>query len=246
MPDSALPPSSANIANNVMPRIGTPQNDTGWAGWAISSFTNKLATASGEMQAEPSKLKVDLKDGTPSSTPPVADTSRPAHAAASASQLHRQIVIGSPAPVLTRTSTDHFFADAQEEDDELDMAWGDTVEETFFDVPTQPKTGDELNRAVPAAAFDDGGEPDFEGWLKAQAQAKTKVPLPKGLSKPTVPVSGRLPATRSTTTGQVGSGTGTQKLAKTVRAPSKVTTEKVIDTKPQETNVNDDWGDAWD
>ncbi|KAL8952742.1 MAG: hypothetical protein Q9222_001353 [Ikaeria aurantiellina] len=246
LPDSALPPSTANTASNAMPRIGTPQNDTGWAGWAISSFTNKIATASGEMQASPTSMKASLRDGRSSSVPPIADTNKPAHSASSVSQLHRQAVTGAPAPVLTRTSTDHFFTDAQEEDDELDTAWGDGAEESFFDAPAPPKASVEINRTAAGIAFDDGGEPDFEGWLKAQVQAKKNAPLPKGLSKPTAPVNGRIPATRSTTTGHVGSGIGTQKLASTAKAASKVVTEKAVDMTPKESHGDDDWGDAWD
>lgn len=245
LPESGLPPSTTTPANGAMPRIGTPQNDTGWAGWAISSFTNKLATASGEMQSRPSNAKVNPKEGRPSSVPPPADSSRPALTAAPISQLHRQAITGSPAPVLTRTSTDQFFTDAQEEDDEVNEAWGDMAEDSFFNAPVQQNPAVEPKAPAPAMAFDDGGELDFEGWLKAQAQAKTKAPLPKGLSKPSGLANGRQIAIRSTTTGHVGSGSGAKKLAST-NATLKATTTKPIDTKPKEPSAEDDWGDAWD
>ncbi|KAL9604089.1 MAG: hypothetical protein Q9179_001978 [Wetmoreana sp. 5 TL-2023] len=246
LPESVLPPSTTTTANGAMPRIGTPQNDTGWAGWAISSFTNKLATASGEMQSRPSKAKVNPAGGRPSPVPPIADTSKLVLPAASVSQLHRQAVTGSSAPVLTRTSTDQFFTDAQEEDDEIDEAWGDMGEDSFFDVPVQQKPAVEPKATGPATTFDDGGEPDFEGWLKAQAQAKTKAPLPKGLSKPSGLANGRQTAIRSTTTGHVGSGLGAKKLASTSTTASKASAAKAIDTKPKEPSGDDDWGDAWD
>lgn len=233
-------------ANGVMPRIGTPQNDTGWAGWAISSFTNKLATASGDMQAKPSKVQSGPKPGRSSSVPPATDSGKPAFAAASASQLHRQVVTGSPAPVLTRTSADQFFNDAQQEDDEIDEAWADMTDESFFDAPVQQKPPVEPKASVPTSLIDDGGEPDFEGWLKAQAEAKTKVPLPKGLSKSSNFTNGRPTAIRNTTTGHVGSGMGTKKLASTANASSKAAGVKAIDTKPKEPAGDDDWDDAWD
>ena len=232
--------------------MGTPQNDTGWAGWAISSFTNKIATASGDMQAKPSQtapLRPASSDGRPSSLTIHLDNPK---SSASASNLHRQAVGGAPiAPVLTRTSTEQFFSDAQDEDDEVDEAWGEMTDDAFFDasstkVPPVP---------VPVS-FDDGGEPDFEGWLNAQAKAKSKAPLPKGLaksaSKPTgvgagsAAANGRMPVTRTTTTGGVGSGAGVKKVASTVVKPNVVVPKpKVIDTKPKEV-VEDDWGDAWD
>ena len=222
--------------------MSTPQSDTGWAGWAISSFTNKINAASGEMQSKPSQappLRPSSTDGRPS-LPVVQKTSTPV------SNLHRQAVAGSTAPVLTRTSTEQFFTDAQDEDDEIDEAWGEMGEDSFFDPPS--------TKPAPAPApvtFDDGGEPDFEGWLNAQARAKSKAPLPKGLAKPpaattTTASNGRMPVTRTTTTGAVGSGAGVKKVASTVVKPN-VVRPKVIDTKPKEAAAaDDDWGDAWD
>ena len=219
--------------------MSTPQNDAGWAGWAISSFTNKINAASGEMQSKPSKatpLRPSSTDGRPS-LPAVQNKPK---TSTSVSNLHRQAVAGSTAPVLTRTSTEQFFTDAQDEDDEIDEAWGEMGEDSFFDAPS--------NKSAPVPApvtFDDGGEPDFEGWLNAQAKAKSKAPLPKGLAKPAASTAnGRMPVTRTTTTGAVESGAGVKKVASTVVKPN-VVTPKVIDTKPKEA-ADDDWGDAWD
>lgn len=226
-----------------MPRIGTPQNDTGWAGWAISSFTNKLATASGDMQAKASNVQAGPDPVRSSSVPPTADTNRPTFAAASASRLHRQAVTGSAAPVLTRTSTDQFFDVAQEEDDEVDKAWDDMAEESFFDALKQQNPADEPKASTLAPLVDDGGEPDFEGWLNAQAQAKAKKPLPKGLAKPSGLTNGRQAATRSTTTGL---GAGAKKLASTSSTATKPSAAKAMTTKAKEPAADDDWGDAWD
>ncbi|KAL9641105.1 MAG: hypothetical protein Q9204_000330 [Flavoplaca sp. TL-2023a] len=242
LPDSTLPPSAPTAVNGAMPRIGTPQSDTGWAGWAISSFTNKMATASGDMRAKPPDAKGEARA---SSVPAPSNTAKPA-AASTVSQLHRQAVTGAPAPVLTRTTTDQFFNDAQDEDDEIDLAWGDTGDDSFFNAPLQSEAAIETQPLVAVSEFNDGGEPDFEGWLKAQAEAKTKPPLPKGLSKSSGLTNGRQNAIRSTTTGHVGSGLGAKKLAETTNAASKTTVPKVIDTKPKEPSGDDDWGDAWD
>ncbi|KAL8928381.1 MAG: hypothetical protein Q9172_000973 [Xanthocarpia lactea] len=245
LPDSILPPSATTAANGAMPRIGTPQSDTGWAGWAISSFTNKLATASGEMQAKPTNTKANVGEVRPSSVPPTTGTHKPA-VAGSVSQLHRQAVTGSSAPVLTRTTTAQFFTDAQDEDDEVDLAWGDTAEDSFFDAPLEPEAAVDTQPLLPVSKFDDGGEPDFEGWLKAQAEAKKKPPLPKGLSKSSGLANGRQNVIRSTTTGHVGLGSDAKKLASTANPASKVTVPRAIDTKPKEPAGDDDWGDAWD
>ena len=49
LPDTMQPPPGATTS--TAPRIGNAQSDSSsWAGWAISSFTNKLTSASGQMQ----------------------------------------------------------------------------------------------------------------------------------------------------------------------------------------------------
>ncbi|KAF6224101.1 hypothetical protein HO133_010675 [Letharia lupina] len=241
LPDTVLPPPAIVVANGAVPRMGTPQNDTpGWAGWAISSFTNKLATASGDMQSKAVKPQ-QAKSDRSSSVPPAADSSHPP-LSASASILHRQSVTGTSTPARVPTPTEQCFKNPIEDDEDVDEAWGEMAENSFFDAPTETKPN-----PAPPISFDDGGEPDFEGWLKAQAQAKSKAPLPKGLTKPSANVSnvsnGRQAVTRTTTTGSVGAGVGAKKLASTIAKPKPATT-KAISTKPKE--VDDDWGDAWD
>ena len=219
-------------ANGTIPRMSTPQNDTsaGWAGWAISSFTNKLATASGEMQSKVAKSQ-PIKLDRSSSMPPTADTNRPSQTSASVSALHRQAVTGASTPAASDTPMDHYFSGALEEDQEIDEAWGKAAGDDFFDVDSEPRPA-----PAPAISFDDGGEPDFEGWLNAQAQAKAKPPLPRGLSKP-------MGVTRTVTTGSVGGGTGSKKLTGTASKP-RPATAKNISTKPKD--IDDEWGDAWD
>ena len=137
-----------------------------------------------------------------------------------------------------RTSTDQFFNDAQAEDDELDEAWGEMGEDSFFDSQITPA----ITSPKP---FDDGGEPDFAGWLSAQAQAKSRAPLPKGLSKlkPPPVLNGQPALAKGTSTGSVGVGAGPKRVAAT---KPNVPKAKVIDTKPKDSAADDDWGDAWD
>jgi len=244
LPDTVLPPSNrTEAANAAVPRMGTPQNDTSWAGWAISSFTNKVAAASGEMQSSTNGTTVRSNNRS-ASLPPTADNVHPSSSTGSASTLHRQALAPPSAPVLIRTTTDDFFSAVQDEDDELDEAWGELGEEPFFDALSEATS---TKSSTPAPSFDDGGEPDFAGWLNAQAQAKGKKPLPRGLTKSTASTNGRpVAAGRTTTTGSVGSGVGARKLASTTTKP-RVTVPTMIDTKPKdEADEIDGWGDAWD
>ncbi|KAL6714981.1 Nuclear aminoacylation-dependent tRNA export pathway component [Lecanora helva] len=232
LPDTVLPPSSS-AANGTTPRMGTPQNDTaGWAGWAISSFTNKLGTASGEMQSKGIKPQPPPNERS-SSMPPPAEKSRVPPLTASTSNLHRQAVTGTSTPAKAPTPTEQYFTNSLGDEEEIDDAWGEMADDDFFDASSESKPTE-----APPVSFDDGGEPDFEGWLKAQAQAKSKGPLPKGLSKPAAPT-----IKRGTTTGSVGAGSGPAKLASTA-SKAKAIPPKSISTKPKDTD--DDWGDAWD
>lgn len=152
---------------------------------------------------------------------------------------------------MVRTTTDQFFNTVQDADDEVDEAWGEMEDEPFVDASSEPKASFEAKStpAPPPVRFDDGGEPDFEGWLNAQAKAKSKAPLPKGLAKSTKPASavtnGRMPVTRTTTTGGVGTGVGVRKIASTTAKPT-VSKPAVIDAKPKYEAGDDDWGDPWD
>lgn len=236
LPETVLPPPNNAATNGATPRMGTPQNDTSWAGWAISSFTNKISTASGDIEAKPSPSVAPEPRSSSAPPKPSTDVTRPL--ASSESNLHRKALSKPVPPTIMRTKTDQFFNDAQAEDDEVDEAWGEMGEDSFFDLPATPA----ITNPTP---FDDDGEPDFAGWLSAQAQAKSKAPLPKGLSKPKPsPVANGRPAVpRCTGTGSVGEGPGPRKLTSTKPSGAKA---KVIDTEPKESAADDDWGDAWD
>ncbi|KAJ4302311.1 Nuclear aminoacylation-dependent tRNA export pathway component [Collariella sp. IMI 366227] len=105
-------------------------------------------------------------------------------------------------------------------------------EDTFFEADDHPKPSSSSrvpsssSRKTPAAAsstpFDDGSEPDFAGWLAAQAQKKSGAKaLPKGLSK----ASG---------TSSAATGKKPAVVAKPKTVP-KTVVKKKIDTKPRET-----------
>jgi SCY1-like protein 1 len=222
------PTSSTPEPNKSDARIGN-SNDKSWAGWAISSFTNKLAAADGEIASTAAASKPSEDIPRPASLPrPTTSspsiqpesTNKPLRAAAhplSRSQSDR------PVPVVQDE-----WHDAEEGDDVFD-AWGaideddDKRVDPFTAAVTSPNPSSPEPTASKASAvpYDDGGEPDFAGWLAAKNQAKSKNPLPKGLSKSTPP-------------------------AKLVAKPRVVAPAKKIDTKPKDEDVDDGWGDAWD
>lgn len=230
---------------------GPLQSENSWSGWAVSSFTNKLAAATGEMQAKTSspQPRAQSTDGRSSISSLPGNTSRSAHIKPSPLPDVMRRTVNAITTDLPSTSTDQLFIDEQDEDEGIDDAWGDMAEESFFDAPSESKSEPAIAVATaptptPIAAFDDGGEPDFEGWLKAQMQSKTKLKqaLPKGLvksatlNKPPAPV-------RISSTGSSGLGTGAKKLPITT---PKATSSTSIGTKPKDGAADDDWGDAWD
>ena len=122
-------------------------------------------------------------------------------------------------------------------DDDEDGA-GQEEADAFFDAQASPRPSTSTSSAAttPAATatatpFDDGGEPDFAGWLAAQSKARNKKPLPKGL-------------------GGAASGNKTAATAKSTKTQSKTVSSsqpaKKIDTKPKEDTADDDGWDAWD
>jgi SCY1-like protein 1 len=115
----------------------------------------------------------------------------------------------------------------EEDEDEIADAWGAE--------PVATKKKKEV--VVPkVTSYDDGGEPDFEGWLEAKAKAKSgggaggsgKV-LPKGLAK-------KAPASTLGAARTVGTKAAPVKSQAVV--PKKKEVKKVEDEE-------DDWGDAW-
>lgn len=226
MPDTVLPPPQA--AGEAQPaRMGTPQtgSSSGWTGWAISSFTNKISAAAGDMQTANGSSTAAIRP----SPSPGPELKR--QATASATSLHRQ-VMKSPQPNASGTSspTASAVADAFFPEDVADDggdSWGDMGDMGDDDGVVDTPSATTLAKAPVAAAsttpFGDD-EPDFASWLAAQAQKKkpgANKPLPKGLAKST---SAKKPITKP--------------AAKPVVA-------KKIDMKPKETEDDDAWGDGW-
>jgi SCY1-like protein 1 len=251
MADSALPPpSAAEPSASTVPRMSTPQSSeaASWAGWAISSFTNKISATAGEIQSAAIESPPNLEVRSNSILQP-GDLRRSNLATASASALQRQVVV-SPPGTSARTSTssnanEYFHDTLGPEMGDLD-GWGDLEEDTFFDAPSE-KQKLKTTTTSPAAPFDDNGEPDFAGWLAAQAGKKSSAkPLPKGLAKHTSTATSieRLGQGKTTSTGGIGSGAGTKKAVVTAVKPKTVIAKK-IDTTPKDTGDDDGWGDGW-
>lgn len=234
MPDTALTPQQ-QTADGQPARMGTPQQtaSAGWTGWAISSFTNKLSTAAGDMQTANGASGTSTPKPSPSPGPEISNRLP----SASASSLHRKAVT-SPPPTASEISSpsgasalaDAFFQD-DGFDDEVGDAWGEMNED---DEMIQPAVTSQTKNKASAMAVpfaDDSSEPDFAGWLEAQAQKKKpgslSKPLPKGLSKTTTT------AKRAITT---------KPPAKTAAKPAVV---KKIDMKPKDVDDDDAWGDGW-
>lgn len=241
MADSVLPPPSAvdtSSANNPnAARIGT-SNDTSWAGWAISSFTNKITAAKGEIQPTsngnaPAVAELPRPSSVPqpatvsSTTKPTSQTVSSLHVEAPALARAASDTAAYPTDDLVTFDDDDWGADAWDEGGDAETK---DDEDQFFDAGSSAAPTSSASPASAAVPYDDGGEPDFAGWLAAQSKAKAKKPLPKGLSKTSS--SKELPVRAAAVSRTAAS-----------RAPAKPT--KVIDTTPKDEGEDDGWGDAW-
>ncbi|KAJ5352712.1 hypothetical protein N7452_001686 [Penicillium brevicompactum] len=232
MADTVIPPSAPTETHRSDLRVGTP-SDSSWAGWAISSFTNKISTAHGEIEPTENTTKPADPDTRRSTSAPRPTQPNPP------AQIHKPALRPAAQP-LNRSMSDRpapvaHNEEPEEEGDDVFDAWG-AMDDDEADVDPftaavsspKPSSPAPATSKAPAAPYDDGGEPDFAGWLAAKSQTKAKNPLPKGLTKAastnTITTRATAPATK----------------ARAVVAPKK------IDTKPKEEEGDDDWGDAWD
>lgn len=119
------------------------------------------------------------------------------------------------------------FQDCESDADNGADAWGDMDDDGFFDTPDDTSHKARGTAApAPSLPYDDGGEPDFAGWLEAQSQKKKAGgrPLPKGLGKAKPSTSG----------------------APKKASSAKPSVTKKIDMKPKESDLDDAaWGDGW-
>ncbi|KAH6627060.1 armadillo-type protein [Chaetomium sp. MPI-SDFR-AT-0129] len=274
MPETILPPETSAAAA-AGPRMSTPQPTesaaASWAGWAISSFTNTLSSAAGEIQS--------------SSTPVNGAVAAPPskHPATPSQTLSIPSISKPPLTPTALTNKERFsheqpFHDANSDNADADDgadAWGDmdnmiddddttagnndasSAAELFATADpkllstatstttTPPKSSTKPSSALTSATatpFDDGSEPDFAGWLAAQAQKKGggsgKV-LPKGLSKSSGASNSSLgPAKKATTSGGAGK---TSKVLSAAPAKKK----KAIDMKPKQADDEEDGWGGW-
>lgn len=223
LPDTVLPPPETVSAGGT--RMSTPQpgNQPGsqWMGWAISSFTNKISTAAGEIQPNGSA---------PHPSAGFAPSPSNGNTPQTAPILHHT----ASAPIVPKLSSNlrTSIAPPPAEDEDFDDGWGAMDNDNGSVDPWGDPATSSTEMSRPGAAstsYDDGGEPDFEGWLNAQARAKSssKKPLPKGLTKKSVvPKPMKRPAVVKTS-----SNVKSQRQVETAQTPGE--------------DDDDDWGEAW-
>lgn len=243
MPDSALPTEISSGPNpSTTARMGN-QADTSWSGWAISSFTNKMSAARGQM--EPSAI-----NGTSVHHPASQPSSRPASGRATPVIQVVSETSGTRSQNAPQNASGTVQNDEASEQEDLLDNWAtmDDDGDSFFDASAEKQIAASSEQK---ALFDDGGEPDFAGWLTAQAKAKSKPPLPKGISR----ASGNAMrgTTRSNVAGRSVSGNLPTSAVSSKRPQDTASGAKVsaprkpIGTVPKEPDpADDDWGAAWD
>lgn len=235
LPDTVVPTETATRPDTPA-RMGNQSDASGWAGWAISSFTNKLSTAKGDMNSTPAipingtnTARTRSLPASGRSTPkPHVNNERPAQVRLASTTTSQRTSVESQQPEIL-------------EDDVLD-AWGEMDDEgdNFFDAAPATDPAPTISTATP---FDDGGEPDFAGWLAAQNKPKAKNPLPKGLSKAANGTS-RPAVTRAQSSGPATTFNKVVPVM-TKKPVTTTTTAKKVDLKPKDDGADDDWG-AWD
>jgi len=229
LPETPEPQAPSIKAPDKISRTGTPQPDgSSWTGWAMSSFTNKLTSVSGQMQAENAGETSSAPNTRPNSVPPTK-MDRPGP---SASWLQH---IKSPAAVIPSIAPPPPpagpFSLMDQPVEDFNATWGGGNEwGADDDDPFAPKA------TKGTSAFDLNADPDFEGWLNAQSQAKTgKKPLPKGLAK--TKTSARPGLAKTNSTGKVAPKS-------TSSGKSTLVTRPKPGPKPKA--EEEDWGDSWD
>lgn len=231
LPDTSMPSSTVSAPST---RISTPQPGVSnqLMGWAISSFTNKISSASGEIQSNSNGVRPTHQER-PTSTPPTSGLSRPATQHITSAPVVPKVTTGIRSSAIPYTEVeDEDFGDGWGDmDDAVVDAWNEDQKLESSTTARHPST-----TSTAAVSYDDGGEPDFEGWLNAQAQAKTqsKRPLPKGLTKKTAPATKSNAAPRSNAKSSGSTSTG---AAMQIKPASKA--------EPTAEAEEDDWGDAW-
>ncbi|KAI5295543.1 hypothetical protein KEM55_006158 [Ascosphaera atra] len=210
MADTATPDPVASKADT---RIDTSK-DSSWAGWAISSFTNRVSLPAGRI--EPTANGGLDPQGQPTvAQPPSVPESRvssPAHGFQSPARRPVTAETPSIASATSKLSLEEPAATANDEfeewgdmdDGDGDDGWGfdedkeasaqdrrrqEAASATTRQPPAAPtataRTKTKTTAAASTVSYDDGGEPDFAGWLAAQSKSKASKALPKKTTKTT-------------------------------------------------------------
>jgi len=235
MPETLLSPINTTTSNG--PQMSTPQADSTWTGWAISSFTNKLTATAGQIQSIKSPT-ISTTEVRSSSVPrgreltanlPIVinNASRPAITTVKSTPNIPRISSSLAVTPTLETPDEVAFGDdwGDMDDEHVDVAWEN-------DNQTRPtSTNIESNIKTSTHTYDDHGEPDFDGWLNAKSQAKkqTNKVLPKGLAKKAPQSAISLPTSSDKS------------------SPSEIGTKQAgqASTKNISGGDDDDWGDAW-
>lgn len=247
MPDTVLPPSGVAAAGGgATPRIGTPANEAGWAGWAISSFTNKLASTSGTISSNGGGGAADTRSSsvppTASSKPPVPLASKPGMTLHTAKSSANVPTIKSPSPAAAfNDEAEDFDGDWGGFDDAAGSAFNDNEDEQDDDPWGTPSVAKpSTTTTTTTTSFDDKGEPDFAGWLAAQNQSKKVAakPLPKGLAKSSA---------KKSVIGGGGGGVGgvARPNAQARKVVQPLKKEAKVEPKKDKEDEIEGWGDDW-
>ncbi|KXJ87728.1 armadillo-type protein [Microdochium bolleyi] len=278
MPDTVLAPAAANATSEPAgPRMSTPQPSqaASWAGWAISSFTNQISAAAGQMEQNAAAAAA-ASNGTsaPSSTPAspslAAGGGKPsmsASASASASALHRQ-AIRSPQPSSLSLaspppgSVDDYFKDPAAEDDAYDDqdaadfgdAWGDMGDmDDDGGVSTPNGTSTSTSKTTKSAAMKKSTTTTTSSIGAAGVDDGSEPDFAGWLAaqsqKNKAGGGGKKPLPKGLS-GKASTSTSTLGAKKTAgggaSAKPKPVVAKKIDMKPKDTGDDDDgWGDGW-
>lgn len=264
-PETVLPPPQATdgASGTNIPRIGTPQTDESWAGWAISSFTKNLSKAVGELESK-NTLKPNGSSAKGTRSLPESSVGRlsvpnTTMARSTSPSPSSGLRNSFTAPGGESKSASTVFGNSDNEDNDPD-AWGGLEEDTFFDAPSETL----LQNSTESMAVHENDELDFASLAQPR-----KKELPKGLSRPaassittrsSLTTSPKAPS-RATNTGMkpvIGETamstkrptsavvTTARKPATTVAAAKK--TGKMEATRMAEKDPwgdGDGWGDGW-
>jgi SCY1-like protein 1 len=156
-----------------------------------------------------------------------------------ASSNLRNISTSSAAPEVEDEDFGDGWGDMDENDTSVADAWGAE--------PTSQTTSSTPQTSKPATPYDDGGEPDFEGWLNAQAASKIKnnKALPKGLVKKATPAAKPPQSKPRVSTGVSSAGLSASKAVAPKKSEVEKKKQQQEQQQQQEVDEDDDWGEAW-